>query len=724
MKKARIICAVLIALMTLAMGCGGQEPTPTALPTAIATFTSAPTPTNIPTPKATPTPVPAPSSTLIPAATTAVAPTPSPTAASTPTPAPVATATPVPSPTPPTATPTPPLSPTPDPTPSATPTHEPTPAPTDSVEKQVKAAEGGVIETHDRALTLEIPRGALSEDIVVSIVPVEPSAVPGPLGGNENLMLAYRLEPEGLIFEKPVEISLRIPGAGSPPDSEDELLHFLFIQVEGEAPEIVEGLVSETTNDGDLVIRGEISHFSWLIDYAIPNNKTYCTEEPWEPDLPEYNESFVLPSTIGRGSVSLTADLNMFLNPTVTICAGFHDGDLEVSLDASVFETSTLDLTGNGTLEDLWTSPSTSFPLGVIFIGQIPIIPQVDLFVQAGVGVGADISVRFGQSATSSINVTYDGAWKKDDSVSCQGAEIQSLAQFLQRCVQTTSSQYSLSGFAQASGWAQLSFQVLWLGGPYVRVGASLNLEGWQGGGSVDWWTLCGELRAGYGITGNPALFGPGTALGQDFTLWGPVLINKSSASITSCGEAPEPALAITPASGAPGTKVEVVGTNFAPSSELSGLTIGGALGIGVETPPLPFAHPVLATTDSAGGFIMELYVPPLISGSHVVGASAGGISATTPFEVTGELATGRTVPSALLDALSPLGDNMTELWYFEPDSGTWRYYLPRLVSDGINTLPEMVQGLAYFLLVTTDQNVVLNGTQRSLFKGWNLIAW
>ena len=720
MKKAWTVCAVLIASMALAMACGGQEPIPTTLPTAISALTSAPTPTNIPTPTATLVPSP------IPAQTAMASPAP-------------------------TAKATPQLSPTPVPTPTATPEPspipEPTPTPTEPVEMHIIAADGGVIEADDSRLILEIPPGGLTEDIVVSITPVDPNVVPGPLGGSQNIRIAYRLEPSGLRFEKPVVVSLRIPGGGLPaPDSNEELLHFLFIQAEGQDPKLAENLVAETTQNGDLVIRGEISHFSTLFDYVIPDNKTYCTQQPWEPNLPEYNESFVLPITIGRGNASLTVDFSMVLKPTVTICAGFHDSNLEVSLDASAFESSTLDLSANGTLEELWTSPAVSFPLGVIFVGPIPIIPQVDLFVQARAGVGVETSVRFEQSATTTINVSYDGAWKTSESVSCQGSQVQSLAGFLQRCVQTTSSQYSLSGSVQAYGWAQLSFQIMWAGGPYIRTGSALLLEGGEGGGQPDWWTVCGEILAGYGITGNPILFGAGVAPGKEFTLWGPALINKSSPLVTSCGEAPVTPTETTQVDRGVYTLLLDQGSNsfigkvvsFRVSDLLADQTANWKFGGFTELNLTASAGQVLQSSAEQneddktmqGGVLASPTfqpVPPhLFTGTvHIDGFPAPlGTSISAWID-------GVSIGSTTVDPVSPtpgltgtgdifdsLGSNLKGVWRFVNSSQTWDFYIPATPFFAINTYTDSASGDIVWVEVKGQQKFQGN----SLFPGWNLI--
>lgn len=61
-------------------------------------------------------------------------------------------------------------------------------------------SEGGIVNSSDGLLSVNIPQGALSGSTVISIQPITNNA---PLGVGKG----YRLEPEGLSFEKPVTLT-------------------------------------------------------------------------------------------------------------------------------------------------------------------------------------------------------------------------------------------------------------------------------------------------------------------------------------------------------------------------------------------------------------------------------------------------------------------------------------------------------------------------------------
>ena len=343
-------------------------------------------------------------------------------------------------------------------------------------------------------------------------------------------------------LQRPATISLTLSGADKVDDSDDEILHFLFLQGEGKHPELID-IVTQATPDGNLVLSGQINLFSDAFPLAVPDNKRFCTTT-WTPSIDNYNELFSVPNAIIGESASLAIDLNVELKPTLNeVCAGFNDGHLVVSIDASVYEKTVINFSGTGTLNKLWTSESITFSLpgGVLWVGPIPVMPQVDLFVQAGINLDLMTTVRFEQSADYTISVDYKrGAWMiEKNSFQCQGAEVMSAQEFRAKCLIKEEQKINASGTARAIGWGQLSFLVMWTGGPYLRVGPRLTLEAEAGYGQEPWWTVCGELLAGYGITGNPKLFGAQVALGKDLALNEPFLIYSSPPSIETCGEGP-----------------------------------------------------------------------------------------------------------------------------------------------------------------------------------------
>lgn len=84
-----------------------------------------------------------------------------------------------------------------------------------SVAGEVEAAAGGTIETPDGAVTLEFDPGDLPADTTVSVTELQPGdegvdLVVGPNSGRGRTVAAYVFEPEGLVFDAPVTLTVVI----------------------------------------------------------------------------------------------------------------------------------------------------------------------------------------------------------------------------------------------------------------------------------------------------------------------------------------------------------------------------------------------------------------------------------------------------------------------------------------------------------------------------------
>jgi hypothetical protein len=77
--------------------------------------------------------------------------------------------------------------------------------------------EGGVVESDDGRLTLDIPEGALDEPVEITIEEVDdlPEGALGP---------AYRVEPVGTVFEGPVQVVYNYGARGMDVDPSDVAL--------------------------------------------------------------------------------------------------------------------------------------------------------------------------------------------------------------------------------------------------------------------------------------------------------------------------------------------------------------------------------------------------------------------------------------------------------------------------------------------------------------------
>ena len=82
-----------------------------------------------------------------------------------------------------------------------------------------------------------------------------------------------------------------------------------------------------------------------------------------------------------------------------------------------------------------------------------------------------------------------------------------------------------------------------------------------------------------------------------------------------------------------------------------------------------------------------------------------------------------------LPEALENLDDNLVAVFYFDNVSKEWSFYDPRPEFEDLNTLSELIDGEAYWILVEDAvDEVVLNNKSRDLTCSdddcWNLKVW
>jgi len=88
--------------------------------------------------------------------------------------------------------------------------------------------------------------------------------------------------------------------------------------------------------------------------------------------------------------------------------------------------------------------------------------------------------------------------------------------------------------------------------------------------------------------------------------------------------------------------------------------------------------------------------------------------------------------PADTTTVVAPLVEagNLIRIWHFDsaaqavPPNYGWTYYVPGPEWAVLNSLEEMVEGQIYWINLKQDQTVILNGQERNLWKGWNLVAW
>ena len=131
----------------------------------------------------------------------------------------------------------------------------------DIVEITVSAKEGASLTTKSGDLTLEIPAGALGEDVDIRIELVQSDDLPEHILKAVGQGPAWRLEPSGLQFSEPAIVTLRLD-----PSEIDDGINAYFLDVIGDdgVQEALEGVKTFIRTDGSVEVSGQLSHFSWL----------------------------------------------------------------------------------------------------------------------------------------------------------------------------------------------------------------------------------------------------------------------------------------------------------------------------------------------------------------------------------------------------------------------------------------------------------------------------
>ena len=122
-------------------------------------------------------------------------------------------------------------------------------------------------------------------------------------------------------------------------------------------------------------------------------------------------------------------------------------------------------------------------------------------------------------------------------------------------------------------------------------------------------------------------------------------------------------------------------------------------------------------------------------TGNQVLRATAGGITAISAFTITAPLIAPTRTPTptptpapviAPAVALAPLmdNDNLVRVWNFNNSTKAWTFFDPRPAFALVNTIIDITPGEVYWINVLTSEIVTLNGQERALSAGWNLLSW
>lgn len=182
--------------------------------------------------------------------------------------------------------------------------------------------------------------------------------------------------------------------------------------------------------------------------------------------------------------------------------------------------------------------------------------------------------------------------------------------------------------------------------------------------------------------------------------------------------DVPVATIEVSPAEAQPGDTVTISATNMPVYTDATSVKIGGST-IGNLS-----AH-----TDRDGNITVEdVLVPGLDPGTYSVQLKVKETVAIGEINILAESA-GAGAPDELPGAVENLGDNLVAIFHFDDVGKSWSFYDPRPEFAELNTLTEMVNGEAYWILVSESvDEVVLNNKVRSLTcRGddcWNLEVW
>jgi hypothetical protein len=228
-----------------------------------------------------------------------------------------------------------------------------------------------------------------------------------------------------------------------------------------------------------------------------------------------------------------------------------------------------------------------------------------------------------------------------------------------------------------------------------------------------------------------------------------------AASAATATHKVPSRKVTIAPTYGQTGTHTTLTGVSFVGFTMISAITIGT---ISVLPSPMP-------VVDKGGNFSVTVTVPLLAAGVQAVALTIGGVQYTEQFAVvpipptptptvipTSTVAPTATVtptPTAtpfpsptptitptpttaptptpaprLIDSIQPLQSNLLRIWGYNDALGRWDHYDPRPSFASSNNLTTLAGGRLYWINMSEDLIVTLNGRERFLIAGWNLIHW
>ena len=198
------------------------------------------------------------------------------------------------------------------------------------------------------------------------------------------------------------------------------------------------------------------------------------------------------------------------------------------------------------------------------------------------------------------------------------------------------------------------------------------------------------------------------------------IQVKMTHAEVAEIGSFSVPAstIEVSPGEGQPGDMLSLTAGNMPVYSEVDYVEIGGTR-----------SNDPGVNTDRDGNVTVEdVLIPGLDPGIYSVVINVKGTIAIGEVSVLAE-SSAAGAPSELPGAVENLGDSLVAIFHFDDVGKTWSFHDPRPEFADLNTLTEMVNGEAYWILVSESvEDVVLNNKVRSLTcRGddcWNLEVW
>ena len=198
------------------------------------------------------------------------------------------------------------------------------------------------------------------------------------------------------------------------------------------------------------------------------------------------------------------------------------------------------------------------------------------------------------------------------------------------------------------------------------------------------------------------------------------VKANYDGGKVVKIGSFAVPAstITVTPGEGQPGDMVTLTAASMPVYTEADYVEIGGTT----------YQDPGVNTDRDGNITVEDVLIPGLDPGVYSVVINVDGTIAIGEVKVLAE-SSAAGAPAALPGAVEELGDNLVAIFHFDDVGKVWSFYDPRPEFAELNTLTELVNGEAYWILVNeTVEDVVLNNKVRSLTcRGddcWNLEVW